>query len=399
MPNNKGRKRRFGAVRRLPSGRFQIRYPDPVTKQLRNGDRTYSTKRDTEVVLSEIEADMVRGRWTDPDAGKVTLGDFIDSWFRERDYAATSRGRNEGVIRLHIRPYLGDLTVAQIDTPRVRRWRRDLLDAGVGEATVVKAYQVLRAALNTAVDDGLIQRNPCRIKGAGIPKTPERPVLTVEEVFAVAGAIEGRYRVLILLAAFTGLRFGELAALQRRDVDVEGRFVHVRRAQVEPQSGKLEIKGPKSAAGVRTVSFPASLVSEIREHLRIFGEDGRTGLLFVGPKGGHLRRNNFHDSWTAACRRAGLKGVHFHDLRHTGNSLAATGGATTRELMARMGHSTVRAAMIYQHLVGGRDQEIADHVDGLIKKSRSHKQSDNKQSRKKGDARPSTDPDENNKIN
>ncbi|GHH68802.1 putative prophage phiRv2 integrase [Streptomyces sulfonofaciens] len=395
MPNNKGRKRRFGAVRQLPSGRFQIRYPDPVTKQLRNGDRTYPTKRDAEVALSGIEADIDRGRWTDPDAGKVTLGDFIDRWFRERDYAATSRGRNEGVIRLHIRPYLGDLAVAEITTPRVRQWRRDLLDAGVGEATVVKAYQILRAAMNTAVDDGLIQRNPCRIKGAGITKSPERPVLTVEEVFAVAGAIEGRYRVLVLLAAFTGLRFGELAALQRRDIDVEGRFVHVRRAQAEPQSGKLEIKAPKSAAGVRTVSFPASLVPEISEHLRIFGADGRTGLLFVGPKGGRLRRNNFHDSWTAACRRAGVKGVHFHDLRHTGNSLAATGGATTRELMARMGHSTVRAAMIYQHLVGGRDREIADHVDGLIKKSQS------KQGNRKSGPRPSTDPhpEVNNKIN
>ncbi|MFJ6607163.1 tyrosine-type recombinase/integrase [Streptomyces lydicus] len=105
--------------------------------------------------------------------------------------------------------------------------------------------------------------------------------------------------------------------------------------------------------------------------MRIFGEDGRTGLLFVGPKGGRLRRNNFHDTWRAAPKgAAGVKGVHFHDLRRTGNSLAATGGATTRELMTRMGNSTVRAAMIYQHLVGGRDQEIADHVDRLIKKSK-----------------------------
>nr|WP_313881750.1 site-specific integrase [Streptomyces silvisoli] len=170
--------------------------------------------------------------------------------------------------------------------------------------------------------------------------------------------------------SFTGLRFGELAALQRRDIDLEGRFVHVRRAQAEPQSGKLEIKAPKSEAGVRTVSFPASLLPEMKEHLRIFGEDGRTGLLFVGPKGGRLRRNNFHDTWATALKTAGIKGVHFHDLRHTGNTLAATGGASTRELMQRMGHSTVRAAMIYQHLVGGRDQEIADHVDRQIKKTR-----------------------------
>ena len=186
----------------------------------------------------------------------------------------------------------------------------------------------------------------------------------------MAAAIEGRYRVMVLLAAFTGLRFGELAALQRRDIDLEKQFVRVQRSMAEPNSGKLEIKAPKSEAGIRTVAFPASLAAELREHLRIFGEDGRTGLLFVGPRGGHLRRNNFHQVWAAALKQAKITGVHFHDLRHTGNPLAATGGATTRELMNRMGHSTVRAAMIYQHLVGGRDQVIADHVDAQIKKAR-----------------------------
>jgi integrase len=367
MPNNSGRKRRFGAVRQLPSGRWQIRYPDPITKQLRNGEKTYPTKRDAEVGLSAVEADITRGHWADPDAGKVNFGEFAQTWFKERDYASTTRGRNSTVIRLHILPKLGALTVGEIDTPRVRRWRSELLESGVGEPSVVKAYQILRAMLNTAVDDGLIVRNPCRIKGAGITKSPERPVLTVEEVLTVADAIEGRYRVMVLLAAFTGLRFGELAALQRRDVDLEKQFVRVQRAVAEPNSGKLEIKAPKSEAGIRTVSFPASLVPELTEHLRIFGEDGRVGHLFVGPNGGHLRRNNFHKVWTAALAKAKIQGVHFHDLRHTGNSLAATGGATTRELMNRMGHSTVRAAMIYQHLVGGRDQAIADHVDQQIK--------------------------------
>ncbi|MFI0788628.1 tyrosine-type recombinase/integrase [Streptomyces lydicus] len=178
----------------------------------------------------------------------------------------------------------------------------------------------MELAESAAVGGGLIQRNPCRIKGAGITKSAERPVLTVEEVFAVADAIEGRYRAMVLLAALTGMRFGELAALQRRGVDLGGRFVQVRRAQAGPQSGKLEVKAPKSEAGVRTVSFPASPVPEIKEHMRIFGEDGRAGLLFVNPKGGRLRRNNFHHTWTTAIEGAGLKGVHFHDFQHTGTA-------------------------------------------------------------------------------
>ncbi|WP_308290418.1 tyrosine-type recombinase/integrase [Streptomyces meridianus] len=233
----------------------------------------------------------------------------------------------------------------------------------------MKAYQILRAILNTAVDDGLIQRNPCRIKGAGTTKTAERPFLDIGEVFALADAVPGRYRVLILLAAFTGLRFGELAALQRCDVDLERRTVAVRRSQAETRSTGLLVKTPKSAAGIRTVSFPSSLTNELAAHIAEFAEPGRTGLVFVGPRGGSLRRNNFRRLWTKAVKATGLGDVHFHDLRHTGNTLAATGGATTRELMQRMGHSSVRAALIYQHLVNGRDRAIADHVDEQIRRA------------------------------
>ncbi|WP_432187700.1 site-specific integrase [Streptomyces sp. Tue6028] len=175
-------------------------------------------------------------------------------------------------------------------------------------------------------------------------------------------------RALVLLAAFAALRFGELAALQRRDIDLEARTVSVRRSYAETRTDGLTIKAPKSAAGVRTVAFPASLVPELAHHLAEHAEAGRTGLVFVGARGGVLRRNNFRRICLRALASTGLGDVHFHDLRHTGNTLAATGGATTRELMHRMGHSSVRAALVYQHLVNGRDHQIADYVDGQIKK-------------------------------
>lgn len=226
----------------------------------------------------------------------------------------------------------------------------------------------LRAILNTAVDDGLIQRNPCRIKGAGTANHAERPFLSVPEVYRLADAVPPHFRVLVLLAAFCALRFGELAALQRRDIDLEARTVSVRRSLAETRSDGITVKAPKSAAGVRTVAFPASLVPELARHLAEHSEAGRTGKVFVGARGGVLRRNNFRRLWLRALDSTGLGDVHFHDLRHTGNTLAATGGATTRELMHRMGHSSVRAALIYQHLVNGRDHQIADYVDGQIMK-------------------------------
>ncbi|GHA67105.1 putative prophage phiRv2 integrase [Streptomyces tauricus] len=366
MPNAKGRRRRFGSVRKLPSGRFQARYRGP-DGLMRTADKTFATQTDADRWLVKQEAEILDGNWQNPDV-TVIFGDFAESWFKDRDYAATTRERNAGVLKLHILPSFRAVPLREITTPQVRRWRTDLLASGVGVATVSKSYQVLRAIMNTAVDDGLIQRNPCRIKGAGAVTHTERPFLSVPEVYRLAEAVPPHCRVLILLAAFTALRFGELAALQRRDIDLEARTVSVRRAYAETRTDGLTVKAPKSAAGVRTVAFPASLVEELAHHLAEYASAGRTGLVFVGARGGVLRRNNFRRIWLRALDSTGLGDVHFHDLRHTGNTLAATGGATTRELMHRMGHSSVRAALIYQHLVNGRDHQIADYVDGQIRK-------------------------------
>ncbi|MFE1430779.1 tyrosine-type recombinase/integrase [Streptomyces griseoaurantiacus] len=368
MPNTKGRRRRFGAVRKLPSGRFQARYRGP-DGLMRTAEKTFATQTDADRWLVRQEAQIIDGDWRDPDA-KTIFGEYAEAWFKDRDYAATTRERNASALNLHILPTFRAFPLQEITTSQVRRWRTDLLGAGVGPATVAKSYQILRAILHTAVDDGLIERNPCRIKGAGNVNHAERPFLSVSEVYRLADAVPSRYRMLILLAAFCSLRFGELAALQRRDIDLEARTVSIRRSYAETRSDGLTVKAPKSAAGVRTVAFPASLIEELADHLTEYTDAGRTGLVFVGPRGGVLRRNNFRRVWLRALGASGLGDVHFHDLRHTGNTLAATGGATTRELMHRMGHSSVRAALIYQHLVNGRDHQIADYVDGQIRRAK-----------------------------
>ncbi|MEU1600418.1 tyrosine-type recombinase/integrase [Streptomyces sp. NPDC005708] len=369
MPNNQGRRRRFGSVRQLKSGRWQVRYPDPSTGQLRSAEETYAAKRAAEVALTHIEADISRGQWADPEAGKVFFGEYAAAWLKDRKLAARSRERNESVIRLHLLPTFGARPLSSITTAQVRAWRTECLTR-TGEPTVVKAYQIMRAILNTAVDDELIRRNPCRVKGADRYDVPERPVLTVAEVYAVADAMAPRYRLLVLLAAFTGLRFGELASLRRRDVDTENGALMVQRSQAEMQTGALFDKAPKSDAGVRPVAFPTELLPDMKGHLDAYAGTGRDGHVFLGPQGGRLRRSNFRDDWIKARKNAGVTAdVHFHDLRHTGNTLAAS-GASLRELMTRMGHSTPRAALIYQHMVNGRDREIADRLGSMIRETR-----------------------------
>ena len=371
MANHKGKRRRFGSVRQLPSGRWQIRYPDPITGLMRTGEETYATKKEAEIALTLIEADITRGRWTDPDDGKVNFGDYANAWLRDRKLAETSRQRYAISLRLHIQPTFRHSTVGEITTGKVRAWRSKLLASGVGEPAVVKAYQVLRAIMNTALDDELIQRNPCRIKGAGQYEVPERPVLTVEQVLTIVEAIPPRYRLMVLLGAFTTLRFGELAALRRSDVDTTALTVSVRRSQAELSTGQLLDKAPKTRAGVRAIAFPVELLPTVTAHLEHFVAPGPMSHVFTGALGGQLRRSNFHEVWERARKKAKISDeVHFHDLRHTGNTLAANAGASTRELMTRMGHSSTRAALIYQHMTAGRDRVIADKLGQMIKEAR-----------------------------
>jgi integrase len=358
------RRLRFGRVQELPSGRFRARYlgPDGL---LRSAPNTFLTRTDAERWLSVVEADLLRGRWIDPVAGQVPVRDYAERWIDERPgLAPRTVELYRSMLQCHIAPELGDLTLADVTPARVRSWRKALLDAGLSGVTVAKAYRLLKAMLNTAVDDELIRRNPCRIKGAGNEPSPERPTITIEQVYAIAGQVRPWYRALVLLAAFTGLRWGELLFLRQRDLDLEDGIVRVR-GSIGEVGGQLVEGPPKSAAGRRDVAIPEAIVSELRAHLDEWSQEGADGRVFVGPKGATPRRGNFQATWSKAVANAGVPGLHFHDLRHTGNTLAAE-GASLRELMARMGHSSARAALIYQHATKDRERAIGAAISARI---------------------------------
>jgi len=255
--------------------------------------------------------------------------------------------------------------------------RKEQLDRGkvaarpFGPVTVAKSYRLLHAILETASDDQLIRRNPCRIDGAGKEESAEREIASLPAVFAVADAVPVRYRLLVLLATFGSLRWGELVGLRRENVDMGACVVRVIETTAELDRGGLVPETPKSKAGRRTVASPAELVPELRWHLDRFAAPGERGLVFVGPKGAPLRRSNFRPIWNYACEQAGIPGLHFHDLRHVGGTLAAATGASLKELMARLGHSSTRAAMIYQHATRDRDEAIAKALGGLLQQVRS----------------------------
>jgi integrase len=173
---------------------------------------------------------------------------------------------------------------------------------------------------------------------------------------------------MVLLAALTSLRWGELTALRRHDIDLETATVSVRRQHVELDTGKIVTTAPKSAAGIRTVAIPAAVLGPLREFLDLSADDKPDALLFTGGRGGSLRRSNFRREvgWYKAVAANGMPGLHFHDLRHSGDTLAAASGASLRDLMDCMGHDSVRAAMIYQHKTATAGQAIADAISGAV---------------------------------
>ncbi|QTR04973.1 phage integrase SAM-like domain-containing protein, partial [Saccharothrix algeriensis] len=197
------------------------------------------TKTDANAWLSTVEADLLRGEWIDPLLGKVKLAEYGDRWIKERELGVRTREEYARQFRLHVKPFLGEKLLSDISTETVRTWRRHLLDNGRSETTTAKAYRLLRAVMNTALDDNRIKRNPCRIKGADQEKAPERPTASVEQVFTLSESVPPRSRVLILAAAFTGLRWGELIGLRRCDVDLDAPSVRVPRRLAQVNSGKL----------------------------------------------------------------------------------------------------------------------------------------------------------------
>ncbi|MGW3873754.1 tyrosine-type recombinase/integrase [Streptomyces sp. NPDC005055] len=370
MGNAKGSRRRFGAVRQYRSGRWTASYLGPDGQELR-APETFDTKRDAEVWLSQVEADLTRGDWQDPDAGAVNFKEYALQWVDERGLSATTDELYRRLLRLHLLPTFEGLDLDEITAPRVRTWRTERLSSTGAATTVAKSYRLLKAVMETAVDDELIRRNPCRIRGAGKETSAERQIATVDQVDALANALGPRWRLMVYLGAYGPMRPEEQAELRRKDVDLDEMTVRVRMAAPELTTGRRAPGDTKSDAGKRIVVLPAFLRTDLRRHLDWYAEKGPDGLLFVGEKGKPFRRSTFGRKWRRARVLVGMPdGFRFYDLRHTGHTLATRSGATLKDTMVRAGQSSEKAALIYQHSDLERQQEVASGLDDLVRSAR-----------------------------
>ncbi|MCP3822514.1 site-specific integrase [Streptomyces sp. A3M-1-3] len=375
MMAGKGRKRRFGRIRKLPSGRFQARYlgPDGVD---RPAPITFATTREADDWLAERQTELRRGDWVDPDAGAVNFKEYAIRWVKERRLSATTDELYRRNLRLHILPTFGELDLDEITAPLVRAWRSERLDTTGADTTIAKCYRLLKAILETAVDDELIRRNPCRIRGAGKESADERPTATVQQVDALADAMGPRWRLMVYLAAYGPARPEEQAAMRRPDVDLENVGVWIRNAEPELTTGRRAPGDTKSAAGRRYLVLPGFLERDLKRHLAWYAEKKPDGLLFVGEKGAPFRRSSFGRKWRKARAMVGLPdNFRFYDLRHTGHTLSTQSGATLKDTMVRAGQSSEKAALIYQHSNQERQREVAEGIDARVRSERQKSES------------------------
>ena len=359
-------RRSFGAVRKLPSGRFQASYVGP--DGLRHvAPYTFDARTDADGWLATVRADILRDAWlppepAEPDPGP-TLREYAARWLSERDIRPGTARLYEHHLRTRVLPVLGDTLLTDITPAMVRTWHAGL-DAGTPTARA-HAYALLRTILRTAVDDALIPASPCRIRAAGRSRRAgqTRPA-SIAELTAIAEAMPPRYRAAVLVSAWCALRFGEMAALRRSDLDLAEGVIHVRRGVV--RVGGQQIEGPpKTDSSVRDVSIPPHVVPVLRDHVARHAGKGRDGLVFPASGGGFLSPSALYSVYYPAREKADRPDLRWHDLRHTGAVLAAATGATLKELMSRLGHSTPDAALVYQSAAADRDRAIADALSEM----------------------------------
>jgi len=356
------KRRQFGKIRKLPSGRYQASFIDPTgTRQ--NAPDTFARSQDASRWLALVEADLSRGTWLDDRAGSVSLGEYARAVLRDSQTIGPRwRETCERNMRLHLAPLL-ELPLRAVSPMRVREWHAAALRGKGGKTSISQTYRFLRMVMNTAARENVIARNPCQIKGAGAVKSVERPVASPAQIIALVEAINPRYRTAVLIAAWCGLRRGEIAGLLTVDVDLTTHKITVRKNRIELLSSKVAFDDdPKTEAGKRTVTIPPHVMPIVRLHLEEYAGKER---FFVSRDGSPLRGNTLYQAFVRARKKVGLEEMTVHDLRHTGQTLAAQAGATMADLMNRLGHASMAAAKRYLHSVDGRDAEIAKALSDL----------------------------------
>lgn len=354
------------------NGRWQAVYRDPAKRER---TQTFDRRVDAERWLSQNQVDIGRNRWVDPRLGRITFKDWSRKWTATTvANRPSTRARDASYLKTHLEGPFGDRQIGSITHLEVRTWVAEL-STRKAAATTQKAFQILDKIMGAAVDARLIEANPC--DRVPLPKIEreEMRFLTPAEVDKLATSIKDRYRALVLVAAYGGLRIGELAGLRRGRVDVLRNRIDVAEICVEV-SGHLTFGQPKTRAGRRSLTLPRSVMAALDDHLLKFTPPEPDAFVFTAPEGGPLRTPAWRRRhWTPAIEKAELSPLRPHDLRHTAVALWIASGANVLEVSRRAGHTSTSFTMDrYGHLFPEADSALADRLETMVLGAESQRQ-------------------------
>lgn len=384
MDTHKKNRVNFGSVRKLPSGRWQARITVDEGAPRIPGPITYATSKEAWTYISSVQSDQARGIYHDPRKGERRLVDFAQEWIDN----GGSRGHlavrtielYEDLLKRHIAPAIGNKAIGKITAAMVRSWytalgkelaeraAQPLADGGkrlaTGRVRLRQSYAFLKGVMSTATADGLIGKNPCQIIGAGMVRSPERPFMSIPDFVTIMQAMPEDLRPVLALTYGAHLRLGEVPALIWSDLNLKAGTLLVERQVV--QTRLALIITPTKTEDTRRVDLPDITLTVMSDYLKTVRRGLPSAPLFLRADGKPLTRAQLQHAFKKARNSVGLEQFHLHDVRHSGLTVSAQGGATPRELMARAGHSTMAAAMKYQHAADERGKVVASLMNDAM---------------------------------
>lgn len=361
-------RRSFGSIEQR-AGYYRARYIGPDQRRY-EAPRSFVTRIDAEYWLAEVQRQIAREDWRPPikvvDKGSdlAFVAGYARHCLAERDLTPRTREEYSKLLEHLILPTLGHIQLRHLDPEHIRHWYSTVL--GDDRPTQRKhAYSLLRSILRDAEEEGLIQRNPCRVRNAGrVRRTRDIEPASPAELNRLF-ELPPRQGLPVLLAGWCGLRSGEVRGLRRRDLDLAEGVVRVRQA-VTRTKGSTHVGPPKTKASVRDVGIPPHLISHLSKYVASLPVAGRDGYLFPGRDGvSPMSEKALRYAYTQARRITGRPDLTFHDLRHSAASLAGMTGATTAELKAMMGHTTAGMVERYQHANRTARSRLAENMSKL----------------------------------
>lgn len=357
----------MGSIQNRGAGRWRARYRSVDGRQL---SKTFTRKADAEKFLAAVENAKARGEWLDPSRTSITLADWVDSWLPTRrvDLRVTSFERLSGVVAHHVLPRFGHRSISSIGNHEIRAWVGQMQSDGLSAASVRKAVFALRACLQAAVSDRRLTTNPALNVPLPAERSPEQRFLSRNEVDHLLEAMAPEYKVVVLLGALCGMRWGEIAGLRRSRIDVLRSRITVDRTAVEVSGQPITFGDPKTKGSRRTFPVARSVMAQIEQHLATYVDADPDALVVTGRDGAALYRGAFRrDAWIPATTEAGLAGLRVHDLRHTYVSLLISAGADIKQVSTWAGHSSVVVTLdVYAHLLRDSGDTIADQMDAYL---------------------------------